>query len=94
MQSPNGDHVRMASLVWESQAGIFEQAPHAGGWRSGHMEPVIASSNTQRTLSVPDQPDTVESTADSSEPVSETFVATIVRLDQSAAERLFRVARL
>jgi len=58
------------------------------------MEPVIASSNTQRTLSVPDQPDAVEPTADSSEPVSETFVATIVRLDQSAAERLFRVARL
>jgi len=58
------------------------------------MEPVIASSNTQRTLSVSDQPDAVEPTADSSEPVSETFVATIVRLDQSAAERLFRVARL
>lgn len=58
------------------------------------MEPVIAPSNTQRTLSVPDQPDTVEPTTDSSEPVGESFVATIVRLDQSAAERLFRVARL
>ena len=58
------------------------------------MEPVIAPSNAQRTLSVPDQPDAVEPTTDSSESVSETFVATIVRLDQSAAERLFRVARL
>jgi hypothetical protein len=58
------------------------------------MEPVIVSSNAQRALSVPDQTDTVESTNDSSEPVSETFVATIVRLDQSAAERLFRAARL
>lgn len=58
------------------------------------MEPVIVSSNVQRTLSVPDQPDSVEPTGDSSEPVSETFVATIVRLDQSAAERLFRAARL
>jgi hypothetical protein len=58
------------------------------------MEPVIVSSNAQRALSVPDQPDTVESTSDSSEPVSETFVATIVRLDQTAAERLFRAARL
>ncbi|HEU5344467.1 MAG TPA: hypothetical protein VFU60_09000 [Ktedonobacterales bacterium] len=58
------------------------------------MEPVVATANAQRTLSVPDQPETITAATDSSEQVSESFIATIVRLDQSDAERLFLAARL
>ena len=58
------------------------------------MEPVVATSNAQRTLSVPDQPETITATIDSSEQVNESYIATIVRLDQSDAERLFLAARL
>jgi hypothetical protein len=58
------------------------------------MEPVVATSNAQRTLSVPDQPETITAPNDSSDQVSESFIATIVRLDQSDAERLFLAARL
>ncbi|HZC04033.1 MAG TPA: hypothetical protein VE338_00175 [Ktedonobacterales bacterium] len=58
------------------------------------MEPVIVSSNAQRTLTVPEQPENAINTTDSTEQASESFVATIVRLDQSTAEQLFRAAKL
>ncbi len=58
------------------------------------MEPVIASSNAQSTRTATEQGDTVSDSGESAEQSSETFLATIVRLDQSAAEQLFRAAKL
>ena len=58
------------------------------------MEPVIASSNAQTTRSASEQGDMVNETGESAEQESESFLATIVRLDQSAAEQLFRAAKL
>ena len=58
------------------------------------MEPVIASSNAQTTRPASEQGDTVNETGESAEQASESFLATIVRLDQSAAEQLFRAAKL
>lgn len=58
------------------------------------MEPVIASSNAQLTLTASEQPDNASLASDNAEPSGESFVATIVRLDQSAAEQLFRAAKL
>ena len=58
------------------------------------MEPVIVSSNAQLTLTATDQPGNALTTTDSAEQSSESFVATIVRLDQSTAERVFREAKL
>ena len=58
------------------------------------MEPVIASSNAQPTRPASEQGDTVNETGEGAEQASESFLATIVRLDQSAAEQLFRAAKL
>jgi hypothetical protein len=58
------------------------------------MEPVIVSSNAQLSLTASEQPDTPAATTDNADQSSESFVATIVRLDQSAAEQLFRAAKL
>jgi hypothetical protein len=58
------------------------------------MEPVIVSSNAQLTLTASEQTDTSMHTNDSAEQSSEAFVATIVRLDQSAVEQLFRAAKV
>jgi hypothetical protein len=58
------------------------------------MEPVIGSSNAQLTLTASEQPENAIQTTDSADQSGESFVATIVRLDQSAAEQLFRAAKL
>ncbi|HEY7975645.1 MAG TPA: hypothetical protein VID72_09905 [Ktedonobacterales bacterium] len=58
------------------------------------MEPVIVSSNAQLTLTTTDQAENANATTDTAEASSESFVATIVRLDQSSAEQLFRAAKL
>ncbi len=58
------------------------------------MEPVIVSSNAQLSLTATDQSENTLTTTDSAEVSSESFVATIVRLDQSTAEQLFRAAKL
>jgi hypothetical protein len=58
------------------------------------MEPVIVSSNAQRTLTASEQSENVINATDNAEQSGESFVATIVRLDQSTAEQLFRAAKL
>lgn len=58
------------------------------------MEPVNVSSNAQLTLTAAEQPETGVLASDSAEQANESFVATIIRLDQSAAEQLFRAAKL
>ncbi len=57
------------------------------------MEPVIVSSNAQRTLTAPEQSENVINMTDAAEQASESFVATIVRLDQTTAEQLFLAAK-
>jgi hypothetical protein len=52
------------------------------------------SSNAQLSLTATDQSENTLTTTDSAEASSESFVATIVRLDQSSAEQLFRAAKL
>ncbi len=58
------------------------------------MEPVNVSSNAQLTLTTAEQPETGAGASDNAEQGNESFVATIIRLDQSAAEQLFRAAKL
>lgn len=58
------------------------------------MEPVNVSSNAQLTLTATEQPEASALSSDSAEQANEPFVATIIRLDQSAAEQLFRAAKL
>lgn len=58
------------------------------------MEPVIAPSTAQLTLTASEQPEDGIHTNDAAEQPGESFVATIVRLDQAAAEQLFRAAKL
>ncbi len=58
------------------------------------MEPVIVSSKAQLALTASEQPEDALPTTDSAEQSGEPFVATIVRLDQTAAEQLFRAAKL
>jgi len=58
------------------------------------MEPVIASSTAQAQLTASEQPEDGIGASDPAEQAGETFVATIVRLDQAAAEQLFRAAKL
>jgi hypothetical protein len=58
------------------------------------MEPVIAPSTGQLTLAASEQAEDGIRTNDTAEQSGESFVATIVRLDQSAAEQLFRAAKL
>lgn len=58
------------------------------------MEPVNVSSNAQLTLTAAEQTDSANHASDTAEQSSESFLATIVRLDQTSAEQLFRTARL
>ncbi len=58
------------------------------------MEPVIAPSTAQVTLAASEQSEDGICANDVAEQSGESFVATIVRLDQSAAEQLFRAAKL
>lgn len=58
------------------------------------MEPVIAPSTAQPTLTAADQAEDGIRTNDTPDQPGESFVATIIRLDQSAAEQLFRAAKL
>lgn len=58
------------------------------------MEPVAIPSNVQISLATSAQPDARAHTPETLEPVNEPFVATIIKLDQAAAERLFHAARL
>jgi hypothetical protein len=58
------------------------------------MEPVIAPTNAQLTLTATEHSDNSARTIETAEEAIEPFLATIVRLDQSAAEQLFRAARL
>ena len=58
------------------------------------MEPVIAPSTTQLTLTASEKSEDGIRAHDTAEQSGESFVATIVRLDQTAAEQLFRAAKL
>jgi hypothetical protein len=97
-RSTTGDHVQSANAAqgaWGSPGShTSSERPQVGGWRSRHMEPVIVSSNAQLSLTATDQSENTLTTTDSAEASSESFVATIVRLDQSSAEQLFRAAKL
>lgn len=56
------------------------------------MEPVIVSTNTQHAVTTDSENGSVAT--ETTEQSSDSFVATIIRIDQSAAEQLFRTARL
>lgn len=58
------------------------------------MEPAIASASVQVTQSNSEQSEDGFHTNDATEQHAESFEATIVRLDQAAAEQLFRAAKL
>lgn len=57
------------------------------------MEPVIVSANAQLAAATGDSEKGAGAT-ESSEQSNDSFVATIIRIDQSTAEQLFRSARL
>lgn len=57
------------------------------------MEPGIVSSNAQHTLTATETSDIGTRTSENVEQPDESFVATIVRLDQATAEQVFRAAK-
>lgn len=58
------------------------------------MEPVTAPTNAQLTHTATEHLENNARTVEVAEEATEPFIATIVRLDQSAAEQLFRAAKL
>lgn len=58
------------------------------------MEPVIAPMNAQLTCTTTEHLDNGARTVEPTEEALEPFIATIVQLDQSTAEQLFRAAKM
>lgn len=58
------------------------------------MEPVIAPTNAHLTHTATEHPDNSAHSVEAAEEALEPYIATIVQLDQSAAEQLFRAAKV
>lgn len=56
------------------------------------MEPVIVSANAQHAVT--SDTENGSGTPETTEQSNDSFLATIIRIDQSTAEQLFRTARL
>lgn len=67
-------------------------ARDGAGRKSGYMDPVNGASSERTSHTAAELADETETNAGLADQVPEPFEATIVRLDQSTAEELFRLA--
>ena len=58
------------------------------------MEKVLVTSSAQATLTVDERAENQTGGTERADHLDETFIATIIRMDQSTAERIFRQATL